>query len=92
MIVGFAPGDVLSGVIEILEQLASGRPRVANLYTRVVRPEGNPEARAMMARWFEPVDTRWRGLGPIPPLRSGAAAGARPPRRDACGGRGRAAA
>ena len=65
-IVGFAPGDVLSGVIELCRQLITGRPRVANLYTRVVRPEGNPTARAVMARYFEPVDTRWRGLGMIP--------------------------
>jgi hydrogenase expression/formation protein HypD len=70
-IVGFAPADVMSGVVELCEQLAAGRAGVANLYPRVVRPEGNPVAREVMARWFEPVDTRWRGLGPIP--RSGLA-------------------
>ena len=65
-IVGFAPVDVMSGVVELCEQLLLDEPRVANLYARVVRPEGNPVARALMARFFEPVDTRWRGLGTIP--------------------------
>lgn len=65
-IVGFAPVDVLSGVVDLLEQRREGSPRVSNLYARVVRPEGNRTARGLMERFFEPVDTRWRGLGEIP--------------------------
>lgn len=71
-IVGFTPVDVLRGVLSLLETIAGGGgPRVENLYARAVKPEGNPRARAAMARFFEPEDTRWRGLGPIP--RSGLA-------------------
>ena len=65
-IVGFAPVDILAGVCELVEQIETGRPRVANLYAQVVRPQGNRVAQALMARFFEPVDTRWRGLGEIP--------------------------
>ncbi|MCP5044882.1 MAG: hydrogenase formation protein HypD [bacterium] len=65
-IAGFAPVDVLAGVSELVTQLAGGRARIANLYPRVVNSEGNEHAQALMARLFEPVDTRWRGLGEIP--------------------------
>lgn len=70
-IVGFAPLDVLAGVAHLVAAASRGEARVANLYARVVRPEGNPVARALLERWFEPADTRWRGLGEIP--RSGLA-------------------
>jgi len=39
---------------------------VANAYGRVVRPEGNPAARALLEEVFAPVDQLWRGLGVIP--------------------------
>jgi len=66
VIVGFAPVDVLRGVLALLSQLIDGHPRVQNLYRRVVTPEGNREAQVLMERYFEPEDTRWRGLGEIP--------------------------
>ncbi len=65
-IAGFAPVDILAAMNDIVAQLVSGHARVHNLYPRVVTPEGNPRARELMARFFEPVDTRWRGLGEIP--------------------------
>lgn len=65
-IVGFDPVDILLGVQELLRQVAAGRPRVANLYERVVQPGGNPRARDLVSRYFEVVDVPWRGLGSIP--------------------------
>jgi hydrogenase expression/formation protein HypD len=65
-IAGFEPADILLAVISILEQIAEGRPRVANEYARVVSPDGNPKARAVMDRILEPKDALWRGLGRIP--------------------------
>ncbi|MDJ0847256.1 MAG: hydrogenase formation protein HypD [Myxococcota bacterium] len=65
-VVGFTPGDILLGILDLLEQLGDAEPRVANLYKRVVRPAGNPHAKALVDRFFEPVDSRWRGLGEIP--------------------------
>ena len=63
---GFEPADILLGIISILEQVRDGTPKVANAYGRVVRPEGNPAARAVMAEVLEPADAHWRGLGWIP--------------------------
>jgi hydrogenase expression/formation protein HypD len=66
VIAGFEPGDMLLGIISILDQIREGRPVVANEYTRVVRPEGNPVALAVMREILEPKDACWRGLGLIP--------------------------
>lgn len=65
-IVGFTPVDVLTGVLSLLDMELAREKRIANLYTRAVSPQGNPLARALLDEWFEPVDTRWRGLGSIP--------------------------
>jgi hydrogenase expression/formation protein HypD len=65
-IAGFAPVDVLAGISELVDQVETGKPRVANLYPRVVTAQGNRVALELMQKWFEPVDTRWRGLGEIP--------------------------
>lgn len=65
-VVGFTPTDVLQGVLDLVEQRAEGRAGVTNLYRRVVLPGGNPIARGLMERFFEPVDAEWRGLGTIP--------------------------
>lgn len=66
VITGFEPVDVLEGISMLLEQLAARRPAVATQYSRVVRPEGNPRAMAVMAEVFETRDAEWRGLGVIP--------------------------
>jgi len=65
-VVGFMPTDVLRGVLELAEQQAAAAPKVVNLYSRVVTPEGNLQARAVVDRFFAPEDTVWRGLGSIP--------------------------
>jgi hydrogenase expression/formation protein HypD len=66
VVAGFEPLDVLCAVDELLGQIAAGTPRLVNQYERVVRPEGNPRARSLMARYLETVDAVWRGLGVIP--------------------------
>lgn len=66
VIAGFEPGDLLLGILSILDQMAAGKPSVANEYARVVRPEGNPVARALMQEMLEVKDACWRGLGTIP--------------------------
>jgi hydrogenase expression/formation protein HypD len=65
-VVGFAPNDVLTGVIDLLEQVLAKKSVVTNLYKRVVKPEGNPAALKLLDRFFETADADWRGLGPIP--------------------------
>lgn len=66
VIAGFEPLDLLHGLTALLERLADGAVGVDNLYTRVVRPEGNRAARALLERVFEPCDADWRGLGRVP--------------------------
>lgn len=65
-VAGFEPGDILLAVRSVLEQAAEGKPRVALEYSRAVRPDGNPVARAVMGEILEPYDATWRGLGMIP--------------------------
>jgi hydrogenase expression/formation protein HypD len=66
VVTGFDAIDILSGVAMLLAQIAAGRPTVEIQYTSVVRPEGNPRARAILERFFEPCDAHWRGIGTIP--------------------------
>jgi hydrogenase expression/formation protein HypD len=65
-VAGFEPGDILLAVRSVLEQLLEGKPRVALEYSRAVRRDGNPAARAVIDEVFEPYDAVWRGLGRIP--------------------------
>ena len=66
VVAGFEPLDILFGLCGILAQRVEGRSEVENQYARVVRPDGNPAARAVMERLLEPADVVWRGLGLLP--------------------------
>ena len=62
---GFAPRELLQAIQVCVQLLEDGTPRVVNAYGRVVRPEGNPVARALLERVFAVADGPWRGLGTI---------------------------
>ncbi len=66
VVTGFEPLDLLAGLRHAVIQLEAGRAELEIQYDRAVRPEGNPLARAAVARVFEVVDRRWRGLGVVP--------------------------
>lgn len=66
VVAGFEALDVLQGVMMLLEQCVRGESRAEIAYRRAVLPEGNPVARSMMERVFEPCDSEWRGLGVLP--------------------------
>lgn len=66
VIAGFEPLDILYGLLRILEQVVRGEARVDNEYARVVTPEGNRTAQALMRKYLQPVDAVWRGIGRIP--------------------------
>ena len=67
VVAGFEPLDILQAVQLLVAQLAQGRCEVENQYARVVRPEGNVTAQALVAQTMVPRDTfEWRGLGAIP--------------------------
>ena len=66
VVTAFEPVDILHAVVMILRQRREGRCEVENQYTRVVRPEGNPQAIVAMAATMELRETfEWRGLGRI---------------------------
>ncbi|HUG70597.1 MAG TPA: hydrogenase formation protein HypD [Pirellulaceae bacterium] len=66
VVTGFEPLDMLEGFYRCVSMLEEGRYGVENAYTRVVRREGNPQARALLEEVFEVTDYKWRGIGVIP--------------------------
>lgn len=66
VVTGFEPLDILQGVLMLARQVISGAARVETQYRRVVRPQGNLKARALLDQVFAPCDARWRGIGDIP--------------------------
>jgi len=65
-VTGFEPLDLLHGIYLTLRALEEGRAGVENQYGRVVRPEGNVAARALLDDVFAVCDRDWRGFGTIP--------------------------
>jgi len=66
VVTGFEPLDMLRGIAMLATQVVEGRAEVENEYSRVVKEDGNPKARAILNRVFEPCDAVWRGIGVIP--------------------------
>jgi hydrogenase expression/formation protein HypD len=66
VITGFEPADVMQGVEMLVRQVVEGRSTVEIEYSRVVKPEGNRKAQAILAEVFVPCAAEWRGIGVIP--------------------------
>jgi hydrogenase expression/formation protein HypD len=66
VVTGFEPLDILRGVYLCVKQLEECRAEVENAYARVVRRDGNPEARRVVSEVFETGARQWRGIGDIP--------------------------
>lgn len=66
VVTGFEPVDILEGLLRCVQQLEQGRSELENAYTRAVRAEGNPHARALVEQTLMVEDRNWRGLGEIP--------------------------
>jgi hydrogenase expression/formation protein HypD len=68
-VAGFEPVDLLLSIRHLVTRALAakdGKETIYNAYARVVRPDGNRSARAVMDEVFEPVDAAWRGIGTIP--------------------------
>jgi hydrogenase expression/formation protein HypD len=63
---GFGPLELMRAILACVRLLEAATPQLLNAYGPVVRPEGNPAARALLEEVFEVVDQPWRGLGLIP--------------------------
>ncbi|MDH3253318.1 MAG: hydrogenase formation protein HypD [Ignavibacteria bacterium] len=66
VVTGFEPVDILQGVFMAVKQLEEGRHEVENQYARVVRRQGNVQARSILSKVFDTGDRKWRGIGQIP--------------------------
>ena len=66
VVTGFEPVDLLHGILMTVKQLEQGEAKLENQYSRVVKPEGNPEAIKVINTVFDTVDREWRGIGTIP--------------------------
>jgi hydrogenase expression/formation protein HypD len=66
VVTGFDAEDILTSIMMLMTQMAEGRAAVEIQYTRVVKPEGNRKAVALINEYFEPCDANWRGIGVIP--------------------------
>ncbi|MBO6214432.1 MAG: hydrogenase formation protein HypD [Lachnospiraceae bacterium] len=63
-VAGFNPEELLFALYGIVSM--RGRGEVKNFYPSVVTKEGNPKAKVLMDKYFEPSDAVWRGLGVVP--------------------------
>lgn len=66
VVAGFEPLDILSGLVRLVELIASGEATVDNTFPRCVTRDGNREAQARLWRVFEPQGGRWRGIAHVP--------------------------
>ena len=65
-VAGFTPDSLLAATYSVLRQRIEGSSFLDNCYPELVRPGGNPEARARLAEVMRVVDAPWRGIGVIP--------------------------
>ena len=65
VVTGFEPLDLLQGIYMCVAQLEEGRYEVENQYARAVRKEGNLPAQQLVAKVFQVVHRKWRGIGEI---------------------------
>ncbi len=64
VVAGFDGAQLLTAVYALVGM--HGHSGVKNLYKSAVTPEGNTTAQEEVAKYFEPCDASWRGMGMIP--------------------------
>ncbi len=63
VVAGFTAPELLTALAVIVKKSQEGKPFLVNCYPRVVTEEGSPAARALVEKYMEPCDARWRGIG-----------------------------
>ena len=66
VVAGFEPIDILAGLMELVELIRRGTPRVVNMFPRCVTAEGNLAAQKQLWRVFRTIGGRWRGIAHVP--------------------------
>jgi len=65
VITGFGDNDILKGIQRLVEKIKASSYNVEIEYKRVVKREGNIEARQVLSSVFNTRDSEWRGIGII---------------------------
>ena len=65
VLAGFTAKELLVALAVAVTKAQEGEPFFVNAYPRVVRPEGTPQAVALIDEVMEACDAAWRGLGTI---------------------------
>ena len=65
VVAGFEPIDILQSIYLLVKQLYEGRAEIENEYKRVVKKEGNQQAKNLMNVVYTKAPANWRGLGEI---------------------------
>jgi hydrogenase expression/formation protein HypD len=65
-VAGFTPESLLASFYSVLRQLLEKKAFLDNCYPEVVKPGGNPQAKAIIDSVMDIVDANWRGVGTIP--------------------------
>ena len=63
VVTGFTTLDILEGIIMLLYQIQHNQAQAEIQYKRVVKPEGNYQARQIIDLVFTSAPSSWRGLG-----------------------------
>lgn len=66
VVAGFEPLDILAGLLMLVEEVAAGRARVLNAFSRCVTRDGNRRALDVLFRVFQLADGEWRGIARVP--------------------------
>ncbi|MCU7863028.1 MAG: hydrogenase formation protein HypD [Candidatus Thiodiazotropha sp. (ex Lucinoma borealis)] len=65
-VAGFTTESLLAATYSVIRQYLDKRLFLDNCYPELVRPGGNPSARAHLNQALNVVDANWRGIGIIP--------------------------
>lgn len=63
VIAGFEPENIVKGLIQIIKCKKTEDYEIKNVYSQLVRKEGNVVAKNMIHKIFKIEDDNWRGLG-----------------------------
>jgi hydrogenase expression/formation protein HypD len=66
VVAGFEPLDILAGLLQLVDLVAAGTPRVVNAFPRCVTKAGNLRAQEQLWKVFRPIGGRWRGIAHVP--------------------------
>ncbi len=65
VVAGFESTDIVASIYKIIEAKKEKNSCAFNMYSRLVRKEGNIKALDMINEVFKPCESSWRGLGTI---------------------------